>query len=261
MFLVDDIQLSAAVDCQPTLPTCLVDHPVVPAGSANAEIRDILEARARKDEVVTASTGMQLSIFVHGVFESRHPVTFKGQRLQYFQVPALPNQQELLSLAGNRADHIEDLRKEDDVGVDVSQKWAVILLATKLENGTDQGRAQFVQTHIRSMGEAVSLCRFSNTLFIPDDHHRYRISHCLPGAQCVVLDQAGVRISERLGGGKKGQVGRHCLPSTGSQARLGSSRVRIFRLSMPRSRFNLTDFSGLGRSCAINVVGFASAVR
>ena len=64
--LVYDHDRGRAIDGRPIFPAGFVDHPVVPAGTADGEIRDVCVTGFREQEEIASSGTMELSLTVDG---------------------------------------------------------------------------------------------------------------------------------------------------------------------------------------------------
>ena len=91
------------------------------------------------------------------------------------------------------------------INTDGSQKWAFVRFSRQVKNGTDQGCAEVIHFHIRAMGKSIFFRRFSDALFIADNHNFHLFTQRLPGTQRVMLDQAGKWINKGLWSREKGQ--------------------------------------------------------
>ncbi len=72
--------------------------------------------------------------------------------------------------------NIQKVWKKDNIGVDISQQWALIDFATELEDAADEGRAELVDGYIRQMPEAELSSGFRDALVGTDQDNFNRLS-------------------------------------------------------------------------------------
>ena len=110
---------------------------------------------------------------------------------------------------GNLLGNFQEVGKEDNVSIDVSQQRALVGQATQLEDAADEGRAKLVDGNIRQMPKAVLRGRFRDALVGTDQDDFNCLAKRFPASERVALNSSNVRVGERLGSREQGQSGRH----------------------------------------------------
>ena len=261
--LMDDVKVCSAIHHRPVFLPGFEDHPIVPTRASNREVRDILEARAWKDEIVAPSPFVQFTISPGAPAQWLNPVALEAQKLSNFQVPTLPDQKKLGQFRCYLLSHLQEIWEEDDVSIDISQQRALVRLATELEDAADERCAKLVDGHLRQMGKSELSGGFRDALIGTDQDDLNRLSECFPALERVALNRRDMRVGEGLGSREQGQSGRHqALSSKGSQVLPGLSLVSVLRLSVPRDRLRATFRSGIMAILSSgSISGRASTVR
>ncbi len=146
---------------------------------------------------------MQASLDKQALLQRCQALRVKAQGLLHAQIPAPSDHQEAFESFPNPACAVHKVREEQDIGVHVSQIWAVVQASAQREDGTNQRRPQRVHCHLRQVRESEFGGGFRDAGFVPDQRDSHIRAKRLPGCQRVALNERNVRVGKRLGGSKK----------------------------------------------------------
>ena len=203
VLLMNDGEVRAGVDGVPALGAGIINHPVIPAGASDGEIRDLFETGAREDEIVAAGAGVRLPRGAQALQQRGLPVRVKVQGLFHAQIPAPPDDEETLHRFTHPAGALHKIGEKQNISVHICQIGAVVQSSAQREDGTYQRRAQRIGLNLRKMRKTKFSSRFGNTGLISNQRNCRVRPKRLPGGQCVALNQRDMRVRKRLWGSEQ----------------------------------------------------------
>ncbi len=168
MILMNDHHILAGIHHCPTVASARIDHPVIPACPANCHGRQITEAFAREDKIITAHGGVQPALAVHPLAQSCIPAGRKIECFANVQVPTLSHHQEARRLFRRLLRRADEFRQQENICIDISQQPATAVLASQVKDGSYQRRAIGVAFDLRQLANAQFLRDLCHAVFFAD---------------------------------------------------------------------------------------------
>jgi hypothetical protein len=205
--LMHDHHRRRAVDHSPIFLTRLVDHPVVPASATDGEMRDVRVAGFWEEEKIAASGTMKLVLLSDRFLQPRLPAFREVQRSCDIVIPALTQQNKLISQLLSLFRRLDKIRHQDHIRVDDAKQSAIAAVtggARNFKHGHNKRRTVSIACYMGRMFYAKLFGSFGKSILFANENN-LDIGKQRPLLDRITLDHRNVRIGEWFWSGKKSE--------------------------------------------------------